>query len=157
MQRKGGVILYERWIKTPQSEGSLVGVKASAADESSISQRLTVTRMVGLGVFSLATPKRKMLGNAYVVIEGPEVSGVATFSAKNNKNAGPTAFAFAARINNAAREAARVNSERRKLLLTENATPDGAFALPIVARYLTLQYLFKWILLFRLLLLPYVA
>jgi len=54
----------------------------------------------------MARRDSKGLGNAYVVIEGPELSGVATFPAKNNKSAGPVASAFAATINNAAREAA---------------------------------------------------
>jgi hypothetical protein len=36
--------LFERWIDTPQGSGPLIGVKATAADESSmsVSQRLTV-------------------------------------------------------------------------------------------------------------------
>lgn len=101
----GGVTLYERWIDTPQGGGSVVGVKAHAADESSVRQRLTATRMLTIGVFALAAPKKNGVGNAYVVIEGPSVSGVATLPAQGNKNAGPAAFAFAAQVNNAARTA----------------------------------------------------
>jgi hypothetical protein len=66
-----GITRYERWISTPQGSGSLIGVKATAADESSItvSQRLTATRMVALGVFSLAAPKKKQTahGSAYIL------------------------------------------------------------------------------------------
>jgi len=101
----GGATLYERWIDTPQGGGSLVGVKAHAEDESSVRQRLTATRMLTIGVFALAAPKKKGVGNAYVVIEGPNVSGVATISAQANKNAGPAAYSFAAQVNNAARAA----------------------------------------------------
>ena len=103
-------MLYERYIETPQGSGPLVGVVATAADASQVVQRLTVTRMIGLGVFSLAAPKKKAVGNAYVVIEGPSVSGVATFSAESS--AGSTAYQFAAVINNAARAAAKDEAER---------------------------------------------
>jgi hypothetical protein len=107
----GGVTLFERWIITPQASGSLIGVKATATDESSISvsQRLTVTRMVAFGVFSLAAPKKttKPQGSAYIIIEGPEVSGVGVINASSyNTTPGPDAFRFAAQVNNAAREVA---------------------------------------------------
>lgn len=107
----GGITLYERWISTPQGSGSLIGVKASAADESSVtvSQRLTATRMVALGVFSLAAPKKKQQahGSAYILIEGPDVSGVGVINASSyNTTPGPAAFTFAANVNNAARAAA---------------------------------------------------
>lgn len=112
----GGITLYERWISTPQGSGSLIGVRATAADESSVttSQRLTATRMVTLGVFALAAPKKtqKAHGSAYIVIEGPEVSGVGAMNASSyNTTPGPRAFAFAADVNNAARAAA-VNAPR---------------------------------------------
>ena len=107
----GGVTLYERWISTPEASGSLIGVKATAADESSISvsQRLTLTRMAAFGVFSLAAPKKttNTHGSAYIIIEGPEVSGVGVIKASSyNTTPGPAAFRFAAQVNNAAREAA---------------------------------------------------
>ena len=81
----------------PQGGGSLIGVKAEAADESGIRQRLTATRMFTMGVFSLAAPKKKGTGNAYVVIEGPQVSGVATIAADKSGNAGPAAFSVRGR------------------------------------------------------------
>lgn len=112
----GGATLYERWIDTPQGNGSIIGVKATAADESSIKQRLTATRLVTFGVFALAAPKSSTAGNAYVVIDGPEVAGVATISAKSNANAGPAAFAFAASINNAARAAEAAEPGRPKAI-----------------------------------------
>jgi hypothetical protein len=132
----GGVTLYERWITTPQGSGSLIGVKATAADESSISvtQRLTVTRMVAFGVFSLAAPKKttKSQGSAYIIIEGPEVSGVGVINASSyNTTPGPAAFGFAAQVNNAARDAAasapllpgRI-AEARNQLVTAKKDPE---------------------------------
>ena len=112
LESGGGAVLFERHITTPQGSGNLVGVVATAADESQVVQRLTVTRMVGLGVFSLAAPKRKTVGNAYVVIEGPSVSGVATFSGGSKAGVGVTAYKFAAAVNNAARAAASDEPER---------------------------------------------
>lgn len=113
----GGIVLWERWIQTPQSEGPLIGVRAEAHDDTSISQRLTVTRMVAFGIFSLAAPKRKTTGNAYVVVEGPDVNGVGMAPD------GPEAYNFAAVINNAAHAAevfqaelpARLAAARREL------------------------------------------
>lgn len=127
----GGATLYERWIDTPQGGGSLVGVKAQAADESSVRQRLTATRMLTFGIFALAAPKKKGVGNAYVVIEGPGVSGVAILPAKSNTGAGPAAFAFAAKVNNAARIAeqeeplrpSRIH-EAEKTLASAQSTDD---------------------------------
>lgn len=113
----GGITLHERWIKTPQGQGPLYGVRAEASDNSSVRQRLTVTRMATLGVFSLAAPKAKGSGNAYVTIEGPQISGVAKFSG-NNKQAGPKAYALAAKINNAAR-AAETNENSRRQSMSE--------------------------------------
>jgi hypothetical protein len=115
LARVGGVTLYEHWIHTPQGSGPLAGVKAHAADETSIGQRLTVTRMVTLGVFSLAAPKRTGTGHAYVVIEGPDVSGVATLSGSGS-GAGPAGYAFAAKINNAARASERDAPERAETI-----------------------------------------
>lgn len=96
---------------TPVLNQTVIAMKATAADESSVtvSQRLTATRMVTLGVFSLAAPKKtqKAHGSAYIVIEGPEVSGVGAINASSyNSTPGPQAFAFAADVNNAARAAA---------------------------------------------------
>lgn len=54
LKAMGGAALYERWIDTPQGGGSLIGVTATAEDDTTVTQRLTVTRMVAFGVFSLA-------------------------------------------------------------------------------------------------------
>jgi hypothetical protein len=108
----GGVKVFERWIQTPQGSGSIVGVVASAEDNTSISKRLTATRMVTLGIFSLAAPKKKGGGYAYVVIEGPSVSGVATFQGTSGQDAGPKAFKLAALINNTARGAVALEAKR---------------------------------------------
>jgi hypothetical protein len=105
LESDGGVMVYERWIDTPQGGGSLIGVKATAEDDSSVAQRITVTRMVAFGIFSLAAPKKRTTGNAYVVIEGPHVSGVAVIPAAGGISPGQRAFTFAAEINNAARAA----------------------------------------------------
>lgn len=108
----GGVKVFQRWIQTPQGSGSIVGVIASAEDNTSISKRLTATRMVTLGIFSLAAPKKKGGGFAYVVIEGPSVSGVATFQGTKGQDAGPKAFKLAALINNTARNAVALENQR---------------------------------------------
>jgi hypothetical protein len=108
----GGVKVFQRWIQTPQGSGSIVGVVASAEDNTSISKRLTATRMVTLGIFSLAAPKKKGGGFAYVVIEGPSVSGVATFQGTKGQDAGPKAFKLAALINNTARNAVALENQR---------------------------------------------
>jgi hypothetical protein len=101
----GGATLYERWIETPQGQGSLIGVKAEAADESSINKRITATRLLTVGVFALAAKKKSGGGNVYVVIDGPSVSGVATMAGDKDATNGPKAFDFAAKVNNAARAA----------------------------------------------------
>lgn len=111
-----GVVLYERWIATPQGAGWLHGAHASAADDSNVTQRLTATRIATLGVFSLAAPKRKGIGFAYVIIEGPHVSGVVTIPANGSAPAGPKAFNLAARINNAARSAEQIEPHRPALI-----------------------------------------
>lgn len=102
----GGVQVFQRWIVTPQGSGSIIGVTASAEDNTSINKRLTATRLVALNVFALAAPKKKGGGNAYVVIEGPHISGVAAFSGDKQQTVGPKAYSLAAQINNAARQAA---------------------------------------------------
>ncbi|HYU66547.1 MAG TPA: hypothetical protein VEK09_07315, partial [Jatrophihabitantaceae bacterium] len=54
----GGAALYQRWIDTPQGGGSIIGVKAEAADETSIQKRVTATRLVTLGMFAFAAKKK---------------------------------------------------------------------------------------------------
>jgi hypothetical protein len=131
----GGVQVFQRWVVTPQGSGSIIGVTASAEDNTSINKRITATRLVGLGVFALAAPKKKGGGNAYVVIEGPHISGVATFTGDKQQSVGPKAFALAASINNAARQAAadephrpsRMTSVKDKISVIESA-PEIATA-----------------------------
>jgi hypothetical protein len=79
----GGVTVYQRWIDTRQGSGSIIGVTASAADEST-----------------------NGAGNAYVVVDGPAVNGVATLDASKDPKAGLNAYALAAAINKQARLAA---------------------------------------------------
>ncbi len=109
----GGVVLHERWIKTPQGQGPIFGVRAEVEDHTGVSQRLTATRMLTLGIFALAAPKRSGYGNAYVKIEGPKFSGVASFP-NGTMRAGQKALALAARINNAARRAEENEDNRMK-------------------------------------------
>lgn len=116
----GGVVVYERWIQTPQGGGSIIGVSAKADDSTLERQRLTATRMLAFGIFSLAAPKKIRSGHAYVSIEGPEVNGVAVFPP--GKNAGPIAFDFAARINAAARQAKA--SEKERLVFVKSAKKE---------------------------------
>jgi hypothetical protein len=116
----GGVVVYERWIQTPQGGGSIIGVSARTDDSTLERQRLTATRMLAFGIFSLAAPKKIRSGHAYVSIEGPEVNGVAVFPP--GKNAGPIAFDFAARINAAARQAKA--SEKERLVFVKSAKKE---------------------------------
>lgn len=135
----GGVQVFQRWIVTPQGSGSIIGVTASAEDNTSINKRITATRLVGLGVFALAAPKKKGGGNAYVVIEGPHISGVASFSGDKQQSVGPKAFALAASINNAARQAAndephrpaRIESIKEKIAVIESAPEIAAASLQV--------------------------
>ena len=113
----GGVVVYERWIQTPQGGGPIIGVSAKADDSTLERQRLTATRMLAFGIFSLAAPKKISSGHAYVSIAGPEVNGVAVFPP--GENAGPNAFDFAARINAAARQAEA--SEKERLVFVKSA------------------------------------
>ncbi|MEI8228969.1 MAG: hypothetical protein WCH77_12015 [Planctomycetota bacterium] len=116
-----GVKVYERWIDTPQGSGSIVGVKATAEDNTSINKRLSATRIVALGIFALAAPKKSGSGHAYVVIEGPHVNGVATFAGTKSESAGPAAFSFAALVNNAARNALVIESTRPEQVIQKEA------------------------------------
>jgi len=117
----GGATLYERWIETPQGAGSLIGVKAEAADESTINKRITATRLLTIGVFALAARKKTGGGNVYVVIDGPNVSGVATLAGDKDSNNGPRAFDFAAKVNNAARAAEAFEVQRPQAIANRQA------------------------------------
>lgn len=135
----GGVQVFQRWIVTPQGSGSIIGVTASAEDNTSIHKRITATRMVGLGIFALAAPKKRGGGNAYVVIDGPHINGVAIFSGDKQQTVGPKAFALAASINNAARQAAtdeplrpsRIKSVEEKISVIESAPEIAAASLAL--------------------------
>ena len=111
----GGVTLHERWIKTPQGQGPIFGVRAEVEDHTGVSQRLTATRMLTLGIFALAAPKSSGYGSAYVKIEGPKFSGVASFP-NGTMRASQKALALAARINNAARWAEEHEDNRMKTI-----------------------------------------
>lgn len=124
--KEAGIVVWERWIDTPQGGGPIFGVRASAADESNIRQRFTATRMLAFGVFALAAPKSKTGGHAYVVIEGPTVSGVATLSAESNAKAGPAAYDLAARINNLARKAEEAEGSRPQKIEVAKKTLEQA-------------------------------
>lgn len=136
----GGVQVFQRWIVTPQGSGSIIGVTASAEDNTSINKRITATRLVGLGVFALAAPKKKGGGNAYVVIEGPHISGVASFSGDKQQSVGPRAFSLAAAINNTARQAAadephrpaRISAVQTRISEIESAPEIAAASLLVL-------------------------
>ena len=112
----GGATVYQRWIDTPQGGGSIIGVKAEAADETSIQKRITATRLLTIGVFAFVAKKKTGGGNVYVVIEGPSISGLATMAGDKDSNNGPKAFAFAAKVNNAARAAESAEPSRGKAI-----------------------------------------
>ena len=108
----GGITIYERWIDTPEISGSIVGVKAGAHDNTSTSRRITATRMLALGIFSLAVPKSRASGQAYCEFDGPEVAGVIVVSASKSYEAGPRAAKLAAQINTQAIRAAQWEQTR---------------------------------------------
>jgi hypothetical protein len=95
----GGITIYERWIATPEISGSIIGVKASSEDNTSLSKRITATRLLTIGVFALAAQKSKAQGEAYCVFDGPEVAGVIVIPANKNIPAGPLAAKIATQIN----------------------------------------------------------
>jgi len=102
----GGVQLYERWIDTPQGGGSLIGVRARAEDDPyALAAHSRAPQQASNG-----NAAESITGNAYVVIDGPNVSGVAVFPASAGGSPMQQALTFSAEVNNAARAAEKAES-----------------------------------------------
>lgn len=99
-----GVTLYETWIKTPHGQSRLAGTSASV--DAQISSRLTATRLVALGVFALAAPKKN--GSVYLSIDNVDLVSVVECPAQDNTRARE----FAVKIMNASRKAAATEQLR---------------------------------------------
>jgi hypothetical protein len=98
----GGVELYERWIDTPQGHGSLIGVRAKAEDDPyALATYPATAQQASIG----KAADEPSTGKAYVVIEGPNVSGVAVIAGTAGETPTQKALMFSAEINNAAHAA----------------------------------------------------
>lgn len=88
-------------IERMQGEGRgrhpVAGVTAVVESGEALSRRVTVTRLVGLGVFAFAA-KKKSGGESYLVVEGPDFGWVVEVDWKRRGEA----VAFAARVRGAA-------------------------------------------------------
>jgi hypothetical protein len=99
-----GVVVYERWIVTPHGQGPLSGTTASV--DAQVSSRITMTRLVAIGVFALAAQKKT--GSVYLSIDSPALASVIECPAEDNTRARQ----FAVAIMNAARQAAVIEVSR---------------------------------------------
>lgn len=72
---------------------------ARVEDSGTVNRRLTATRMVALGVFALAAPKKQDDRSVYLTIEGPTTAIVRTIEFAKNPTAGDVARRFAAAVN----------------------------------------------------------
>lgn len=95
-------IVWERseMFEKIEEEFPLEGVSVSIESGANVHKRLTVTRGVMLGVFSLALPKTKG-GESYLTIEGPEFF----WSVEVPRKKRAKAQKFMAAVSNQARQA----------------------------------------------------
>lgn len=93
--------LHEKTIHNRSESKPLEGVTARVEDGAALESRLTVTRMVAFGIFSLAM-KKKSGGEKFVTVEGPDFVWIAE---ADRKQAGE-AVKFAAQVNNQAKQQA---------------------------------------------------
>ena len=129
-----GIILYQRWLVTPQGEGSLVGAQATVdtAGGLAVKSRATLTRMAAGGlalgplgaVLSLGLKKHKDVDTRelYLLVESPAVATVVQCPADE----GQKAREFAAKIANMARTAAAHEADKPRLLQQARAKVDHA-------------------------------
>jgi len=113
LSRAWGVTVYEFCIKTPRWSGPIDGVEATVVDDSQVVQRLTLTRFAAVGPLSVFAPKRKMLGDVRILINGPQFSYTATALSRDKGSAQREAYRLADTINNAARNAASLRDQRK--------------------------------------------
>jgi hypothetical protein len=124
-----GITLFERWIKTPQGEGSLIGGQATAdtAGNLALSKRPTLTRMAAGGLLlgpvgvlgSLAFQKKQMADKRelYLMVETGDFAAVVQCPADD----GMKARQFAARINTAAIAASKAEVGRPEAIRQADA------------------------------------
>lgn len=92
--------LFEREIHCGREKHPIDGVTASVLDGSALESRVTLTRLLLVGVFALAFKKRKG-GEKYLTIEGPDFAWMAEVDRKHVGDA----MRFATKVQNQARKA----------------------------------------------------
>ena len=65
LEVKDNALIFDREVKTP------VGVNATLEEGEALEKRITATRMLAVGLYALAMPK-KTGGTKYLVVEGPD-------------------------------------------------------------------------------------
>lgn len=93
------VVLHKDRVQRGGEDHPLTGVTARVESGSDLEKRVTVTRLVALGVFSLMA-KKKSGGEAYLTVEGPDFFW--TVEVERKKRA--QAQSFAAKVNDQARK-----------------------------------------------------
>lgn len=76
------------------------GVRADVEQGSALESRVTLTRLLAIGVFAFAF-KKKRGGEMYLTVEGPDFA----WMAKVDRKRIPDAMKFATKVNNAALKA----------------------------------------------------
>lgn len=96
--RDGLQLHKDRIERNGHGSHPLEGVSARVESGSDLEKRVTVTRLVAVGVFALLA-KKKSGGEAYLTVEGPDFFWTVEVDRKKR----PQAQAFAAKVNAAAR------------------------------------------------------
>lgn len=91
--------LFEKGIACKGEKHDLHGVKANVEDGSALESRVTLTRLLALGVFAFAFKKKKG-GEKYLTIEGPDFA----FIAQSGRKQISEAMTFANMVNDQARK-----------------------------------------------------
>lgn len=86
-----------------ERQHSISGLIARVEDSGTLNRRLTATRMVTLGVFALAAPKKQDDRVVYLTVEGPDVAITREVKMFDNANAGVKAREFAQQVNRLAK------------------------------------------------------
>lgn len=95
-----GVTLYKDRVERGRETFPLAGVSARVESGQELSSRVTVTRLLAIGLFAFAA-KKKSGGEVYLTIEGPGFF----WSLEVNRKKQSAARKFAAAVNNQARAA----------------------------------------------------
>lgn len=85
----------------------LPGLTASVEDSGTVNRRITATRVVTMGPFAAAAPKKLDDREVYVSIQGPGVAIVKAVPLKSDPNAGARAREFVMVLNQRAQELAQ--------------------------------------------------